>query len=105
MEHDERCHERPRVEVVWHPDFVGGKAFAGQIYECLRIAPERPLENKPGLGTRFWSDIGRLPLEEIVPGGKDASPAVVVVLIDDFLLGDKPWEEWLRGLALRAHTH
>ncbi len=93
--------QRPRVEIIWHPSQEKWEEFAEALYANLSFDPKQPLENKPGLPVRFWSDLDHIRKNIGVEAAWKGRVAVVV-LIDDAMLEDSEWENWLMALAQMA---
>lgn len=96
--------QRLRVEIVWYPNQKKWEKFTEKLYNNLCFDPKQPLENKPGIRVRFWSDLNHI--NNIMGVESDWKGLVaIIVLIDDAMLNDDQWENWLGRLAQMALKH
>ena len=87
--------------MVWHPAFAAGRDLAHALYRHLSRDVHQPRFRGLGIPVFFRSlpgpGAGDLPLPVPVDG---AEHTAVVVLVDDELVVDERWEDYLLTLRL-----
>lgn len=92
------------IYVVWHPDFVDGRATADALFAHYRRDLFANVAGGTGLSVLFRFDP---PPGQRVPLGvdfDDAETSAVVVLLEEHLTGDDAWVRYVDELAAEAET-
>jgi hypothetical protein len=81
------------IQVVWHPDFADGQAYAKLIYEAFRRPLDQPLQR----GTGIEVFVGK----ECAAGGGHFA---FVILVEENLVTDAAWTPYLQQLQAQIDT-
>lgn len=86
------------VYIVWHPKFEAGKFYAEQLYSIFCRDIEDPYASGIGIPTFFRSAMPEGALQPISIPYDEADKNALIVLIEENLILDEAWNEYLANL-------
>lgn len=95
-----KAHYCPRlvVYVVWHPDYQDGQALAEHLYSRLRRDVNHPLSRGIGIPVFFRNALLPDTGQPVPIDLQDAQHSAVIVLVDDNLVVDDDWGDYVANL-------